>query len=72
MLTLHDAAHGHVRPASHGLRFWLSRSFNCLHTWSERARSRRELARLDDHMLGDIGLNRAMVEREFRKPFWRA
>ena len=55
-----------------GLWFWLSSGLNSLHIWAERVRSRRELARLDDHMLGDIGLNRARVEREYDKPFWRA
>ena len=39
---------------------------------SKRARSvhRRVLAELDDHMLQDIGLTRADVERELRKPLW--
>jgi uncharacterized protein YjiS (DUF1127 family) len=30
------------------------------------------LARLDDHLLSDIGLSRSDVEREIHKPFWRA
>ena len=29
------------------------------------------LVRLDHHMLRDIGLTRADVERELMKPFWR-
>ncbi len=43
-----------------------------LSTWQERARGRRALASLDDHLLRDIGLSRADVERERVKPFWRA
>ncbi len=40
--------------------------------WRERARQRRALASLDDHLLRDVGLSRAEVVREARKPFWRA
>ncbi len=39
--------------------------------WQERTAARHGLARLDDHVLLDIGLTRADVERERRKPFWR-
>jgi len=38
--------------------------------WQERARERRRLASLDDHLLRDIGLSRSAIEREIRKPFW--
>lgn len=37
-----------------------------------RARQRRDLAALSDHSLRDIGLSRADVELEIRKPLWRA
>ncbi len=37
-----------------------------------RARQRRDLARLPDHLLRDIGLGRGDVEVEINKPFWRA
>jgi uncharacterized protein YjiS (DUF1127 family) len=40
--------------------------------WYERSRQRRALWALDDHMLKDIGISRADVFRETRKPFWRA
>ena len=39
--------------------------------WRERARQRRLLARMDQHMLRDIGLSLADVEQEIKKPFWR-
>jgi len=39
--------------------------------WRARAMDRRALAMLDDHLLRDIGLSRADVEREVSKPFWR-
>lgn len=40
--------------------------------WRARATQRRVLAMLNDHILQDIGLSRADVEREVSKPFWRA
>ena len=45
--------------------------FQTLENWAERARQRRHLARLDDHMLKDIGLSRATMQAEAVKPFWR-
>jgi uncharacterized protein YjiS (DUF1127 family) len=47
------------------------RSAELLHSWLERARQRRRLGQLSDHMLKDIGLSRADVESETAKPFWR-
>jgi uncharacterized protein YjiS (DUF1127 family) len=41
-----------------------------LSIWFERARQRRQLYALDDHVLKDIGLSRADVEFETRKHFW--
>jgi len=38
--------------------------------WRIRARSRAELAALDDRMLDDIGLTRIDVACEVNKPFW--
>jgi uncharacterized protein YjiS (DUF1127 family) len=34
-------------------------------------RGRRALARLDDHLLRDIGLNDGRATREAAKPFWQ-
>jgi uncharacterized protein YjiS (DUF1127 family) len=39
-------------------------------TWTDRARQRRQLAALSDHMLRDIGLTRADAWAEADKPFW--
>ena len=39
--------------------------------WRERARQRRVLAAMDDHLLKDIGLTRTDVGQEAGKPFWR-
>ena len=43
-----------------------------LSIWVDRARERRQLYALDDHMLKDIGLTRADVELEIHKHFWRS
>lgn len=39
--------------------------------WNRRYRQRRQLLTLDEHMLKDIGLNRAAAQLEGNKPFWR-
>ena len=49
-----------------------ARFFALLLTWQERSRQRHALVSLDDRMLKDIGLRRADVFLEARKPFWRA
>jgi uncharacterized protein YjiS (DUF1127 family) len=36
-----------------------------------RYRSRMELARMDAHMLKDIGITAVEAEYEANKPFWR-
>ncbi|MBU2962816.1 DUF1127 domain-containing protein [Citreicella sp. C3M06] len=40
--------------------------------WSALARQRRQLARLDDAALRDIGLSRADVANELRRKPWDA
>ncbi|MGH6914594.1 MAG: DUF1127 domain-containing protein [Geminicoccales bacterium] len=49
----------------------VERFVELLLTWHERARQRRRLGVLSDHMLRDIGLSRADVFAESSKPFWR-
>lgn len=39
--------------------------------WLQRSRERRQLDSFGDHMLKDIGVSRADVDREVSKPFWR-
>jgi uncharacterized protein YjiS (DUF1127 family) len=39
--------------------------------WDLRARSRRDLARMDEHLLRDVGLDPLEARREANKPFWR-
>jgi uncharacterized protein YjiS (DUF1127 family) len=47
------------------------RLFDRLLDWQDRARQRRHLSCLDDHLLSDVGLGRGDIESEVRKPFWR-
>lgn len=39
--------------------------------WFERSESRRQLARLDDQLLRDIGITRHQARIEANKPFWQ-
>lgn len=41
-----------------------------LERWLSVAAERRRLAALPDHVLKDIGLNRAEAEAEADRPFW--
>ncbi len=38
--------------------------------WQINWRTRRQLARLPDHMLRDIGISRSDAEQEASKQFW--
>ena len=38
--------------------------------WSARRRTRLQLARLDDHLLRDVGLDRLTAHQEARRKFW--
>lgn len=49
----------------------LHRLARTLLLWHERARQRRHLRYLSDHMLRDIGLTPDDVRAEAGKPFWR-
>ena len=46
-------------------------AFDALAMWQRRHSDRLHLLSLDDHMLHDIGVSQADVEREASKPFWR-
>ena len=64
-----SAAHPPARLVPQG---WFADGIEQVLAWLERARQRRHLQQLSDHMLKDIGLSRAEVEAETSKPFWRA
>ncbi len=43
-----------------------------LTSWMQRIDSRKKLKTMSDHSLKDIGLTRLEIEKEIRKPFWKA
>ena len=53
------------------LRAFMRTAAAWLATQNERRRQRRELGRLDDRLLRDIGVGRYDAEREIRKAFWK-
>ena len=63
---------GLSRGVGHEIAAMVDRLFDAPFIWAERAAERRHLADLDEHLLKDIGLNRADVETISTKPFWRA
>jgi uncharacterized protein YjiS (DUF1127 family) len=48
-----------------------ARLVDLLATWERRARERRTLAEMSNHMLKDLGISRVDAQLEADKPFWR-
>ena len=70
--TFSSPINGLSRGIGHEIVAVLDRLFDAPFVWAERASERRHLAELDDHLLKDIGLNRAEVEAVSTRPFWRS
>jgi uncharacterized protein YjiS (DUF1127 family) len=71
------AARSDFRGARAGHQDWpwlhaMQRAAKRVLTCHERARQRRQLECLSDHMLRDIGLTRADVLAEATKRFWQS
>jgi uncharacterized protein YjiS (DUF1127 family) len=49
----------------------IDRALAMLRQWRQRARSRSELAGLDDYLLRDIGVSRSQAQFESGKRFWQ-
>ena len=54
-----------------GIESLLSAPVQTLRVWYERASQRRRLARLEEHLLRDIGVDRLAAMEEASKPFWQ-
>lgn len=55
------------QPRSH----WLTRLRDTLERWRLNARTRRQLALLDERLLADAGIRPGERLAELDKPFWR-
>lgn len=60
------------RPRTHTASTLFASLVNGLLAWRDRRRSRRDLMRLSEYQLKDIGLSRQDAEQEWQKPFWQA
>ena len=60
-----------IRRFAAGVAAALLRLADLIQTWQQRGRERRQLDYLGDHMLKDMGISRADIEREVSKPAWR-
>ena len=73
--TARSTPAAHISPKNISLKGLNTLIVNAMDTvldWQDRARQRRRLGEMDDHLLRDIGLSRADLEYESSKPFWRA
>ena len=51
--------------------YGFKQQFGRIKALSKRQKSRRDLLRLNDEALADIGVTREMAQAEGSKPFWR-
>lgn len=75
MRFAYDGAAAYPKPRSTPLSDLgapLSGPIAVLRAWLRRRHDRRDLLRLDNHMLRDIGLDRSRVDEIASRPFWRA
>jgi uncharacterized protein YjiS (DUF1127 family) len=54
-----------------GIGSLLIRVLDIFGDWQDRAAERRQLSRLEDRLLADIGIDRATAMTEGAKPFWK-
>jgi len=72
MAGLHNTTRGHAAPdLANNILFLANRALAVLWDWQFRARSRRQLSRMDAHQLRDIGIDARTRDIETAKPFWR-
>jgi uncharacterized protein YjiS (DUF1127 family) len=70
--TTATPAIGMARRTTSPARGTLDAIADTLALWRERTAQRHRLRDIDDHLLVDMGLTRADIDRESRKPFWLA
>lgn len=47
------------------------RAVTAILIWQERSAERQRLKGMEDYLLKDVGLTRAEMDHEVRKPFWQ-
>ncbi len=74
MRFAYDGSAAYSAPRSSGSRFGalLGDAIAMPRQWLRRRHDRRDLLRLDDHMLRDIGFSRVQAKEMAARPFWRA
>lgn len=60
-----------LRPAARRMTGVVASVTVLFTTWQDRRRARQALARLDDHLLRDVGLDPLSAAHEIARPFWR-
>ncbi|MGH8435148.1 MAG: DUF1127 domain-containing protein [Pseudomonas sp.] len=60
-----------TRSPAKPLGAWPLRLLACFSLWAQRARTRRQLAQLDERLLADAGISSGERLAELDKPFWR-
>jgi uncharacterized protein YjiS (DUF1127 family) len=74
MMTTHIAYSAAYSRSSFSARLGdvLSAALATPRLWMRRRHDRRALSQLDNHMLRDIGFDRAQADEMASRPFWRA
>ena len=54
------------------LKALLASTTKVLYVWNARTKGRRAMAKLDESLLRDLGINATERDRECAKPFWKA
>jgi len=60
-----------IFPTQSNASEWMDKARKQISVWLRRNRTRHDLSKLDDHLLGDVGLSRADQIHEAGKPFWK-
>jgi uncharacterized protein YjiS (DUF1127 family) len=71
MTSCTDTLNRDIAAARPAPRLSLRPLLETVFLWITLARSRRDLAALDDRALRDVGIDRATAAQEASKPFWR-
>jgi len=63
---------GGIETVAKGIFTLPERLLRTLVVWQKRYEERQRMTDLDNHLLQDVGLDRAAIQAETSKPIWRA